>query len=301
MLNIFIDYYSNKEELAQLKMFFDFEDLSNESQIFFKKNACDETVFEKILEFGIDKYDLNDENYVIKCVSIDPIEIINIVLKVHLNIDKKITNLEQINIKTINREVKKSNISADLKSSFYSFLIDPICAIELLCKDVKFIYNQVSSLYNLKFTKNTLVLKKEVQEFVYNYREEIRDTVIYYSYSLVFKDKMFYYNFGSIVVIIMGCNYRKSNSCDKIDLTVIGNVLSDKNRLKILDILMQNDICNINDINNIMNINNTTLFYHLSLMLKSRIIRRENKGKTVYYSVDKQFVKSILMYLKRYE
>ena len=112
-----------------------------------------ETVFEKILEFGIDKYDLNDENYVIKCVSIDPIEIINIVLKVHLNIDKKITNLEQINIKTINREVKKSNISADLKSSFYSFLIDPICAIELLCKDVKFIYNQVSSLYNLKFTK----------------------------------------------------------------------------------------------------------------------------------------------------
>lgn len=296
LLNVFIEYYFNKENLSQLKIFFDFDDLSNECQLFFQKNDNGITTIEKILELGINKFDINDENYVIKCIQIDSIEIINIVLSHHFGIEKTINNLHQLDIKSVNSEIKKLKTSDDLKSSFYSFFIDPINTINVLNKDIANIYEQICLLYKLKGKKST----KEIEEIIANNIDEeiLLSKNIYYSYSLIFKEKCYIYNLASMTIIVCGINYKKAN--DKIELAEIGNVLADKSRLKILDILLEHSICNINEINSIMNMNNTTLFYHLSIMVKSGLIKREARGKIIYYSLDKSFIENVLNHLKCY-
>lgn len=85
-----------------------------------------------------------------------------------------------------------------------------------------------------------------------------------------------------------------------LDPTIIGNTIAEPNRIKILDYLLQRGETSIKDITKEFKFTHTNTYYHISLMLKSGILKSRNQGRTVFYSVNKAFFRDLINALEKY-
>lgn len=76
-------------------------------------------------------------------------------------------------------------------------------------------------------------------------------------------------------------------------VAVFFKVFSDKTRLKILSLLLQEEMC-VCDIAASLEMTHSSISHQLRVLRQSRIVKNRKDGKVVYYSLDDDHVKNIL-------
>lgn len=80
---------------------------------------------------------------------------------------------------------------------------------------------------------------------------------------------------------------------------LIGNVsdffkvFSDKTRLKILTILLKQELC-VCDIATILNMSQSSISHQLRVLRQYRIVKNRKEGKSVFYSLDDSHIENII-------
>ena len=115
--------------------------------------------------------------------------------------------------------------------------------------------------------------------------------------------KSFFYDKSTL--ILLGIDY-----CDVINylaiqnsltyLEAFGNAISESNRIEILDLLLKKDEITIKDLEQEFGFTGTNAYYHLSLMIKAGMLKTRNRGRTVLYSINKNYFQILCNMLGKY-
>lgn len=68
---------------------------------------------------------------------------------------------------------------------------------------------------------------------------------------------------------------------------------SDSTRLKIVSMLLEEEMC-VCDIANVLNMTHSSVSHQLRVLRQLRVVKNRKDGKTVYYSLDDDHVRTIL-------
>lgn len=77
------------------------------------------------------------------------------------------------------------------------------------------------------------------------------------------------------------------------DLAELFKNFSDSSRIKILYVLLTKEVC-VCDIANILNMTQSAVSHQLRILKQSKLIKSRKEGKTVFYSLADEHVKTIL-------
>ena len=80
---------------------------------------------------------------------------------------------------------------------------------------------------------------------------------------------------------------------DLYDLAELFKVFGDSTRIKILYALHDNELC-VQDIANAVQLSQSAVSHQLRVLKDSKLVRFRREGKTVYYALDDDHVRSIL-------
>ena len=83
------------------------------------------------------------------------------------------------------------------------------------------------------------------------------------------------------------------------DITNIFSAMSEPNRLKILFLLIKNDLC-VCDLEEIIGVSQSSISHHLRVLKDYKIVKFQKKGKRVYYSLDDEHIVKILTTCKEH-
>ena len=226
--------------------------------------------------------------------------------------DKTITECKRSLIAT-GRLIKDSDYNSDVKSCLYSFFLEPITTIQKLT----FALVSLESQYAFKHEKIHRKISKLQEEFDFDRFHAALDASLDMPHDFDSFDQI-YVSFCDCVdfcirsfycdnrmFIILGTKYTdalkylaKEHCTPKLDL--IGNALSEQNRIDILDLAYEKGEITIRDIEQELGFSGTNAYYHLSLMIKANIIRSRNQGRTVLYSVNKSAFSAVCDLLSKY-
>jgi ArsR family transcriptional regulator len=76
---------------------------------------------------------------------------------------------------------------------------------------------------------------------------------------------------------------------DKLSLIEIFKALGDKNRIRILNLLIRQELC-VCEIETVLNMTQSNASRHLNKLKTSGIITSEKKSQWVYYKIDNKFI-----------
>lgn len=216
-------------------------------------------------------------------------------------------------VASIGKLIKNSKYNDTVKSSLYAFFLDPVPVIQKLSYELMSKEFQLSQQYEKNFRKITELQHHIDLEVISNKLKQLKnqkatlDTFvdIYFSTCMLNKNciKLHYYN--EMVVLLLGTDY--DNYTDYLiyqnrlpELDVFGNAISENNRIEILDLIHRKDEITIKDIEQELEFTGTNAYYHLSLMIKANIIKTRNQGRTVLYSINKQYFDVVCGMLSKY-
>lgn len=78
------------------------------------------------------------------------------------------------------------------------------------------------------------------------------------------------------------------------DLAEFFKVFADSTRMKIIYALLGNELC-VGDIASIVNTSQSAISHQLRILKQSKLVKYRKEGKTVYYSLDDDHIKEIVM------
>lgn len=77
------------------------------------------------------------------------------------------------------------------------------------------------------------------------------------------------------------------------DLAELFKVFGDSTRIKILYSMFENELC-VNDIARLLNLSQSSVSHQLRILKTSKLVKFRREGKSIYYSLDDEHVRSIL-------
>lgn len=89
----------------------------------------------------------------------------------------------------------------------------------------------------------------------------------------------------------------KKNMPDDVliyDLAEFFKVFADSTRMKIIYALLNQELC-VGDIANIVNTTQSAISHQLRILKQSKLVKYRKEGKLVYYSLDDDHIKEIVM------
>ena len=109
-------------------------------------------------------------------------------------------------------------------------------------------------------------------------------------------------------LIVLGADYEADiadlqNQMQRPALDLLGTVLSEQNRIDLLDLIYKKGEVTIHDIEEELGIAGTNAYYHLSMMLRIGMVKTRNRGRTLLYSFNEEYFISVadalLHYIKK--
>ena len=72
-------------------------------------------------------------------------------------------------------------------------------------------------------------------------------------------------------------------------LNEFGTALSEENRVSILQLIHDRKEVTIKDVEQALDMAGTNAYYHLSLMIRTGMLKTRNQGRTVLYSINRNY------------
>ena len=207
--------------------------------------------------------------------------------------------------------IRESAYDASLKSSLYAFFYEPAVVTRLLSKELTVKAAMLSRMYE----KSAALLNEREQRF------DLRDLAkrlqksedsfaafreVYVTFNLLLKNRLYFEFFKEQSVMFLGVDYADmadylSSRRGLPELDVLFNALGEKNRLKILELLVRKGEVTVQDIDQELGFTGTHAYYHLAIMLKANIIRARSVDRTVLYSPNRGCLHAVGLLWKKYE
>lgn len=80
------------------------------------------------------------------------------------------------------------------------------------------------------------------------------------------------------------------------DIILIGKALSDKNRVEIIKLLSDNELCACHILEN-LNISQPTLSHHMKTLTESKLVNVTKKGTWNYYTINRKTINEFTEFL----
>ncbi len=213
----------------------------------------------------------------------------------------------------INRLIKESKYKSEVKSALYAFFIEPVPVIqkliyELMAKEI-LLAQQYQKGYDKiletqaafdcdKFAEDLLKMKSQTMDM------NCFDNV-YISFCLHCKNTVFWKYYDQDILFTLGIDYVDAmefiiGHSEFPDLDVFGNAVSEKNRVEILNLMLEKEEVTIKDIEQELGFTGTNAYYHLMLMIKAGMLKTRNQGRTVLYRIDKNYFVGLVNVIKKY-
>ena len=230
----------------------------------------------------------------------------------HDLLEEKLEQCTKSNIELFSL-IKHSKYSDEEKSRLYEFFISPdpylqTLQYELMSKELVLTqyyeknYQKILEVYNqttfeslskdVKGLKTLSFIEKNNQEFYLSYCLLDR----YLIYFLSIEEGAIYllgYDYLSVLDFVKGKN-------KSIDLQNFGNALNEENRIKILELLLERKEATCKDLEKVFNFSGSTAYHHMTLMTRIGMINTRNEGKTIFYSINKQYFDAIIGVLSKF-
>ena len=217
------------------------------------------------------------------------------------------------NLKKIDLILQGSALKPGIQVGLYSFFIKPETVLRKLAYALVAKYVELEMLYKehenqLKHLQENFEIKKAA-ELLKNGKQQSFD-ILYcnnflVSFSLVSKNFITADFFEKNVALVFGFDYLavlayliQQNKSP--DFELFGSAISEPNRIKILNYLLEEKEAPIKLIEQEFNLTGTNAYYHLSLMIKSGIVKTRNSGRTVLYSVNTAYFRALGVALAKY-
>ena len=102
-------------------------------------------------------------------------------------------------------------------------------------------------------------------------------------------------------VLLLGYDYKESiisyNAQKGLpSLKELGDVLTEQNRIAILDLMLERE----KDLERLLSFTGSTAYYHLTMMMRVRMVKARNQGRTVLYSINEKYFGAISEMLRKY-
>lgn len=217
------------------------------------------------------------------------------------------------NLKKIDFVLQDSTLKPGTQVGLYAFFIQPEVVLRklvyaLVAKNVELGIKYGDAENEIKHLQNTFNFEK-VAETLKKCKQQSVDILCFekVSVSFVLKSKNCVkvdYN-DSSANLFLGSDYLDlieylSKQNESPDFELFGSAISEPNRIKILNYLLEEKEAPIKLIEQEFNLTGTNAYYHLSLMIKSGIVKTRNSGRTVLYSVNTAYFRALGVALAKY-
>lgn len=217
--------------------------------------------------------------------------------------DCAIESLESVEkLVYISNLIKNSHYNGEIKSMLYAFFIEPISFIqklihELIAKDVimaEEYKRRQSEVINLQKNFDYEELIKGLVQIDKHPLDITNSQNVCISFLLNNKNYLWWTNVDETDIYILGSDYKSSiRRLTEVEivvkLDVFGNVVSEINRVDILNFILKNGEVNIKDIERELKFTGANAYYHLALMLKSGLLKSRNQGRMILYSINDEY------------
>lgn len=209
--------------------------------------------------------------------------------------------------------IKKSDYDDKLKSKLYEFFIEPesyirLLQYELMAKDI-----QLSSYYERNYSKildvynelNCELLEERFAFLGHNSADKKDRSNICVSFCLLNKNLVQFSYPPHATLYLLGIDYLSSIEHLKkkrIDLIPeqFGAALSDANRVKMLDVILQKGKCTCKDLEMALEIPASTAYHHVSTLERCGAVKATIVKKSMFYSIDRKYFSAIIEYFKKF-
>lgn len=214
-------------------------------------------------------------------------------------------------LRKINTVIRTSGCDYRLKSALYSLLIDPKRVLGTLVSELNAKARLAPDYYTLK-TSDELKSSFDPERFnrdiqAAGWRIDLsRYETVTVSFCTYAKGCIRCSDLsGGNCLLLLGQDYADQLACmrqrtEVPQLDVFGTAIAEKNRIDILNLILARGEVSIKDVEQELKFSGTNAYYHLSLMIKANMIKTRNRGKAVYYSINRQFFDSIIRVLQKY-
>ena len=208
--------------------------------------------------------------------------------------------------------IKESKYSGDEKSKLYEFFINPspylqLLQYELIEKEIllsayyKNNYDKILDANNQTTLESLCEIVKNISDFSF-LQENNQDC--FTSYCLLNKYHTMLSFVDEGVMYVLGYDYHSIlNAISKIKkhpLNEMCSALSDENRLRILDFIVERGEVTCKDIEKNFDFAGSTAYHHLTLLTRAGAVKVRTEKKLIYYSVNKKYFDIIQNHFKKY-
>lgn len=219
----------------------------------------------------------------------------------------------KVSLEKLNEVMQTADLSDAIKNGLFSFYINPEESInnllyELITKNVEL---------NMKYEEQKKTLTLLEQNFDLDYVTEnmkrCKDTSvdmtdfenIRVSFALFTKNLIKFKLLENACEIMLGQDYIDCleyliKQSKAPDLESFGSAVSEPNRVKILNYILEYGEVSIREVEQKFGFSGTNTYYHLSLMIKSGILKTRNRGRIVLYSVNTNYFTALRSALLKY-
>lgn len=204
----------------------------------------------------------------------------------------------------INKEIAKSEYPDNLKSLLYSLFIEPVKTVYDLMRTLLELHSQLAQMYKnriLSISKKQQDINDDELLTKLNIPKVTSENTVC-AVCLLDSECVKVVNMkNNRFLLLLGEDYHKTFEIDnELDLKEFGYVLTEINRLKLLNMMHLNGEITIKDIEQELRFSGTNAYYHLSLMTKSGMVTTRYEGRTVFYSLNKSYFRMLCLKLWKY-
>ncbi len=206
--------------------------------------------------------------------------------------------------------IKASNYSIEEKLKLYEFFMNPAPYIMLLQRTLSEKQSLLSDYYKAHYKDiidayDPIALNALNEKMKNNGHGKFeQEKTEYVSYCLLDRFHFRLISNQDAYLYVLGTQYesvtKKPAHQTELPLEAFGHALCEKNRVDILNLLREQKEVTCKDLERFFDFSGSTAYHHLSLMSKAGLLKVNSKGKTIYYSIDKHFMKDVIELLKKY-
>ena len=316
-LKNFINYGKASEDTAFFKNILnDFPQISDELLVFFHlrdDNLCFMSQkYHKPYkdQFLSDTYNLS----VVLDALTDHDQVVENLLEFYFhNVDKQTLDACKGSMHAINKLIKDSSYSAEVKSALYAFFIEPAPVIRKLSYELmekEFILSQkyennIKCLENLRRQFDLELLSEGIKNIKRQIASIDSFDNVCCSFCLFAKNCIQVYYYEDTALAVLGSDYIDEIGYLTVEkrlpeLETFGNAISETNRIGVLNLILEKGEITIKDLEQEFGFTGTNAYYHLSLMIKAGMLKTRNRGRTVLYSINKSYFQVLCDMLGKY-